>query len=185
MRIDSKIKLREIDFKKLFDSYFPSLCIFAHKFVKDEDSAKDIVQEVFVRIWKSVETFESEKSMRVYFYMATKNACFDYLKKEQRRRIDGDINEEIYIYDNTVENEIVREEVYYQLETAINLLPQKAQRVIRLNLNGLSNKEIAEELDVSVNTVKTHKMLAFKKIRELYGNEYAILLLIEFYQFLN
>lgn len=81
---DSKVKIREIDFKKLFDSYFPSLCVFANKFVKDEDLSKDIVQEVFVKIWNKVDEFESEKSMKVYFYLSTKNACFDSLKRRRK-----------------------------------------------------------------------------------------------------
>jgi RNA polymerase sigma-70 factor (ECF subfamily) len=180
-----KVYIREIDFKKVFNSYFPSLCVFAHRFINDEDTAKDIVQEVFVRIWNKVDHFESEKSMKVYFYLSTKNACFDYLKKEKRRSISDDLNEEIHIEDSHVVNEIIREETYRQLEQAIELLPEKARDVMRLNLQGYSNKEIAEELDVTLNTVKTHKVLAFRKIREMFGNEFAILLLVEFYHFFN
>jgi RNA polymerase sigma-70 factor (ECF subfamily) len=182
---NEKVYIREIDFKKVFDSYFPSLCVFAHRFIKDEDTAKDIVQEVFVRIWNKVEHFESEKSMKVYFYLATKNACFDHLKKEKRRSLSDELNEEIHIEDSHVVNEIIREETYRQLEQAIELLPEKARDVMRLNLNGYSNKEISEELGISVNTIKTHKVLAFKKIREMFGNEFAILLLVEFYHFFN
>lgn len=184
MATNSKINIREIDFKKVFDSYFPSLCVFANKFVKDEDSAKDLVQEVFVRIWNYKIEFESEKSMKVYFYLSTKNACFDYLKKEKKRGISQDLNEEIIPDDEHVVNEIVREETYRQLEGAIELLPEKAREVMRLNLKGLSNSEIAEELNVTINTVKTHKLLAFRKLRETFGEQFVVFLLVEFYRFL-
>ncbi|MDE5423896.1 RNA polymerase sigma-70 factor [Ancylomarina sp. DW003] len=182
---DSKVKIREIDFKKLFDSYFPSLCVFANKFVKDEDLSKDIVQEVFVKIWNKVDEFESEKSMKVYFYLSTKNACFDSLKKEKKRNVSYESAEIIELEDKQVVNEILREETYRMLETAIGQLPDKAQEVMRLNLNGLSNTEIADELEVSVNTIKTHKILAFRKVREIFGKEFAIFLLADFYHFLS
>ena len=183
--VNQKINIRENNFKNVFDSYFPSLCVFAHRFVQDEDIVKDIVQDVFVKIWNTVTEFESEKSMKVYFYLSTKNACFDHLKKEKRRNLSSDINEEIGIEDKVVIDEIIREETYRILEDAIIQLPEKAQEVIRLNLNGLSNQEIAEELDVSINTVKTHKLLAFRKLREIFGKEFVIFLLVEFYPFLN
>jgi len=62
-------------------------------------------------------------------------------------------------------------------------LPGKAKEVVRLNLKSLSNLEIAEELNVSINTVKTHKLSAFKKLREQLGKQYIVFLLVDFYQF--
>ncbi|WP_421918528.1 RNA polymerase sigma-70 factor [Marinifilum sp.] len=184
MAPNSKIKIREIDFKKVFDSYFPSLCVFTNKFVKDEDLAKDLVQDVFVKIWNKSVEFESEKSMKVYFYLAAKNNCFDHLKRQKRIGFTQELNEEVQIEDDYVVNEIVREETYRQLEGAIDLLPEKAREVVRLNLHGLTNPEIAEELNVSINTVKTHKLLAFRKLREIFGEQYVVFLLVEFYHFL-
>ncbi|PXX95390.1 RNA polymerase sigma-70 factor [Marinifilum breve] len=184
MTAESKLKIREIEFKKVFESYFPSLCVFANKFVRDEDLAKDLVQDVFVKIWNNETEFDSERSMKVYFYLATKNTCFDYLKKQKRRGFTEELNEEVQIEDDYVVNEIVREETYRQLEGAIELLPEKAREILRLNLQGLSNPEIAEELNVSINTVKTHKLHAFRKLRELFGEQYVIFLLVEFYHFL-
>lgn len=183
---DEKIDIREIDFKAIFDSYFPSLCVFATRFVHDEDLAKDLVQDVFVRIWNSKKEFESEKSMRVYFYIATKNTCFDYLKKEKKRKIFPDVDPNIQEIpdDDFYVNEVIREETYCMLSHFIEQLPEKARDVMRLNLKGLSNSEICDELDVSINTVKTHKRLAFSKLREMFGKEYAIFILVEFYEFL-
>ena len=185
MIASTKIKIREIDFKEVFDSYFPSLCVFANKFVKDEDLVKDLVQEVFVKIWNYKIEFESEKSMKVYFYISTKNACFDYLKKEQKKGLTKELNEETLIIEENVVNEIIREETYRQLEGAIEFLPKKAREVMRLNLKGLSNQEIAEELKVGINTVKTHKLMAFRRIRDLFGDQFVVFLLVDFYHFLQ
>lgn len=180
-----KIDIRKVNFKKVFESYFSSLCVFAFKFVKDEELAKDIVQEVFVKIWNSGIEFESEKSMKVYFYLATKNTCFDHLKKEKRKNLTNDLSEADRIEDDAVVNEIIREETYRMLEEAIEQLPEKERIVVRLNLKALTNQEIAEEMGVSVNTVKTHKLLAFRKLRELFGDQFTVLLLIEFYKFFS
>ncbi len=179
---DPKLKIREIDFKKLFDSYFPSLCVFANRFVNDEDLSKDMVQEVFLKVWNSATEFESEKSLKVYLYLATKNTCFDYLKKEKRKQQGGCINTDQlhdagYMNDDDVVLDIIREETYRQLEDAIELLPEKAKEVLRLNLKSLTNQEIADELNISINTVKTHKLSAFKKLRELLGQQFVVFLL--------
>ena len=184
---DEKIDIRKIDFKSIFDKYFPSLCIFANRFVNDEDLSKDMVQEVFLKVWNSATEFESEKSLKVYLYLATKNTCFDYLKKEKRKKETGDYNaerihSEAQMNDDSVVIDIIREETYRQLEDAIDLLPQKAREVVLLNLKSFSNQEIADELNISINTVKTHKLSAFKKLRELLGNQFVVFLLVDFYQ---
>lgn len=183
-----KIDIRKTDFRSIFDKYFPSLCVFANRFVNDEDLSKDMVQEVFLKVWNSATEFESEKSLKVYLYLATKNTCFDYLKKEKRKNETGDFDTErihnnAYVENDSVMLEIIREETYRQLEGAIGLLPKQAKKVVLLNLRSFSNQEIADELNISINTVKTHKLNAFKKLRELLGNQFVVFLLIEFYQF--
>jgi len=183
-----KIDIRKTDFKSIFDKYFSSLCVFANRFVNDEDLSKDMVQEVFLKVWNSATEFESEKSLKVYLYLATKNTCFDYLKKEKRKNETGDYNaDRIYteaqMNDDSVVLDIIREETYRQLEDAIGLLPTKAREVVLLNLKSFSNQEIADELNISINTVKTHKLSAFKKLRELLGNQFVVFLLVDFYQF--
>ena len=182
------IDIRKIDFRSIFDKYFPSLCVFANRFVNDEDLSKDMVQDVFLKVWNSAAEFESEKSLKVYLYLATKNTCFDFLKKENRKKKRGDLNTDLFndeflLNDDSVILDIIREETYRQLEEAIELLPEKAKEVVRLNLKSLTNQEIAEELNISINTVKTHKLNAFKKLRELLGHQFVVFLLVDFYQF--
>jgi RNA polymerase sigma-70 factor (ECF subfamily) len=156
--------------------------------VNDEDLSKDMVQDVFLKVWNSATEFESEKSLKVYLYLATKNTCFDYIKKERRKKQSGGLNtdllhDEVFLNDDSVIIDIIREETYRQLEEAIGLLPEKAREVVLLNLKSLTNQEIAEELNISINTVKTHKLNAFKKLRELLGHQFVVFLLIDFYQF--
>jgi RNA polymerase sigma-70 factor (family 1) len=175
-QIKLKIDIRKTDFRKIFDEYFPSLCVFACKFVNDEDTAKDLVQEVFVKIWSSGKTFESEKSMRVYFYLATKNTAYDYIKKEKRKSQKTDLFGLNAADEDIVLNEMIREETYRILNNALHALPEKAKEVINLNLSGLSNQEVADKLGISVNTVKTHRLHALRILRKRLGNRYLIFL---------
>ncbi len=178
-----KIDIRTVDFKEIFNEYFPSLCVFVCKFVGDEDVAKDIVQDVFAKIWGAKKIFESEKSMRVYFYLAAKNTAIDYLKKEKKTKRFTDIADFNIEDDNVVINEIIREETYRLLSDALATLTPKAKDVIHLNLKGLSNKEIAFKLGVSVNTVKSHKLKAFRELRKILGYQYLILLSVGIIRF--
>mgnify|MGYP000548429467 CR=1 FL=1 len=164
-----------VDFKRIFDEYFSSLCVFAYKFVKDEDIAKDLTQDVFAKVWKSGRIFESEKAMRAYLYFATRNTALDYLRKEKRKGRITDISTCEIESDNIVVGEIIKEETFRLLDNTIELLPPKAREVIKLSLEGLSIREIAEKLDVSVNTIKTHKSYAFRKIREHWGTRDVLL----------
>ena len=165
------IDIKKIDFKRVFNEYFPSLCVFANKFVNDEDVAKDMVQDVFLKIWSSGKVFKSEKSMRVYFYLTTKNRAIDYLKRERNKNNISDTHTLNIIDDNLIIDEIIQEETYRLLGNALSLLPDKAQKVMLLNLEGLSNIEIADQLGISINTVKYHKLYAFRELRKKLGNK--------------
>ena len=73
--------------------------------------------------------------------------------------------------------EFVREETYRLLDEAIQKLPPKRRKIIQLYLKGYSNKEIAEYLNVSINTVKTQKIIAYKKIR-IYVDSHVLMMLM-------
>ncbi|MDO5971999.1 sigma factor [Flavivirga aquimarina] len=67
-------------YKQLFESLYPQLCVFAFKYLNDLDISKDIVEEVFVKVWENQIDFQNEKQTTDYFYKAVKNECLDYLK---------------------------------------------------------------------------------------------------------
>ncbi|GAF03536.1 RNA polymerase sigma-70 factor [Saccharicrinis fermentans] len=187
MENSQKIHIRKIDFKLFFNQMFPSLCVFANRFVKDEEVAKDVVQDVFTVIWNSSIEFKSKKSMRTYFYLSTKNKCFDYLKQARIKSTsvsveDSNIAEALLFSDYEIVNEIIREETYRLLKECIEQLPPKAKEILLLNLKGFSNQEIADHFGVSINTIKTQKLKSYRKLRELFGDQYALWLLIDLYK---
>lgn len=171
--------IKVVTFKKVFKKYFPSLCVFANKIVGNEDAAKDVVQDVFYKLWKASASFPNEKAMKAYLYLATKNTSLDYLKAKDRSHLKYiDSYHEEVLSDYTISLEFIREETYRLLDEAIEKLPVKSKKIIRLSMKGYTNMEIAEQLQISINTVKTQKLIAYRKIRTYIDTHIAMMLIM-------
>lgn len=160
-------------FKKLFNEFYPSQVMFAYKLVNNMPEAEDIVQEVFLNIWRSGAGFKNEITFKSYLYLSTRNKCIDFYrrKKIQNQELDSKI---LSIEDTNI---IVKNEAYELLYKAIQKLPPKTKIVILKSLEGLSLQEVADFLDISINTVKTQKKHAYKTLRELYGDIFILFIL--------
>ncbi|WP_052958621.1 RNA polymerase sigma-70 factor [Maribacter thermophilus] len=164
-------------YKDFYDTLYVSLCLFAKNYVQNLDLAKDLVQEVFIKVWEDKIEFKNEVAVKSYMYMAVKNKCLDLLKSKQFRSTENmsvedmeELNSESFYL-----KEVVIEEVSSRIESAINTLPNKCAQVIRLSINGLTNPEIAQHLNISVNTVKAQKKIAYKKLKPLLKNYFALM----------
>ncbi len=170
-------------FKALFDSLFPAMCSLATRILNDEEKGKDIAQEAFVKLWqKDTEEFADENALRAYLYVLVKNACISLIRKE-KNNITTNIEAGLPIADRQFLDEILREETYRLLREAIRELSPQASKVVDLSLKGYSNQEIADELDVTINTIKTVKKRAYKALKEKLGSQYVMLLLTHLIQF--
>lgn len=149
--------------RKLFEQHYTPLVLFAKGYVTDLDTAKDIVQEVFVVLIESCQIFDSVDNLKAYLYSSVKNKCLKYLRHEEVKKryttyIQNEITEEEYAY----ENRVLEEEVYSLLIQEIQKLPEQCRKVYLLVLEGKANGEIAEQLHLSVETVKSHKQTGKK-----------------------
>ncbi len=131
--------------------------------------SKDIVQDVFIKIWEDDIVFKSQNSTKSYLYTAVKNKSLDYLKSKRYKSTSNlPLTEmEKLETDAFFLREVVVQEVSGIIEEAINTLPTKCAQVIRLSIKELSNAEIAKELNVSINTIKTQKKIAYKRLKPL------------------
>ena len=150
-------------FSKLFDEYYPALCAFANNYLKNHEIAEDLVQEVFVSLWSKKDILKDIFSIKSFLYTLVKNKCINELKhlKIKEKHIVESEKEE----DNFFTDHIIEEETHRLIYNAINELPPKCKEIVLLSLNGIKNHEIAEELDISVNTVKTQKKIAYNQLR--------------------
>ena len=153
-------------FKQVFNTYYKSICLFIQKYIQDPDQSEDIAQDVFIKIWEKKINFLSPIALKAYLYQAAKNKALNVIehekvKKGYQDRVKTDLKSESFFYQNFIELETQR----LIIET-IEKLPPRAREVLSLNLEGYKNKEIAERLGISVNTVKNHKATAYKFLKE-------------------
>ncbi len=143
------------------------LYVLAYQYLKDSDKAEDAVQQAFIKLWESHSEISITVSLRNYLYTMTKNFILNQIRNENNAmthnyKIVQD-NEEYE--DNLLEN-IERKEMMLIFKDAIKALPEQKRIVCLYKLDDkLSNQEIAEKMDISVNTVKTHYARAIKLLR--------------------
>ncbi|WP_084399578.1 RNA polymerase sigma-70 factor [Pseudotamlana agarivorans] len=164
-------------YKNVFDSLYTSLCVFAKSYVNDIDIAKDLVQDVFIKVWEDKIEFKNELAIKSYLYTSVKNKALDFLKSRRFKATDhmtvveiDNLNKESFYL-----KEVVIEEASTRIEEAINTLPNKCAQIIRLSIKEFTNVEIADQLGISVNTVKAQKKIAYKRLRPLLKNYFVFI----------
>lgn len=152
-------------FKVIFDTYYKSICLFIQKYIFDEAQSEDIAQEVFIKVWEKKIVFENSLVFRAYLYQSAKNRALNVIehetvKKRYQKKIILEQSSENFFVQNFIEQETSR-----LMLKAIDELPPKARQILHLKLAGYKNKEIADQLKISINTVKNHKAFAYKYLK--------------------
>lgn len=189
--LDDKLLVAEFlkgnvkSFDLLHEKYSERLYGFAFKLLKNKEDALDTVQETFLRIWQKRKELDEDKSFKSFLFTISYNIIMDQLRK---RLSDNNYLEflkknfklEQVFIENAADFNILEK----QIQQCIGELPLRRQEIYRLSREkGFSNKEIAENLNISLKTVETHINLAMKfmKSRISYGSLPAILFLALFY----
>ncbi|WP_430815152.1 RNA polymerase sigma factor [Carboxylicivirga sp. RSCT41] len=165
-------------FKKVFDRLYPSMHMVATRIMNCEEKGKDIAQDAFIKLWQNRnQEFDSEEALRAYLYVLIKNACFSQIRRDKRLSIIS-IEKGILVVEKEIKDEILREETYRLLHKAINDLSPQGMKVIQMVMRGYTNQEIAEEMGVTINTVKTVRQRAYKTLRESLDGQLFIILMV-------
>ena len=144
--------------ESLYSNCYSALCVYAEGIISDEDNAKDIVQDVLIKVWHSEISFNTVSELTSYLYVATYNNSLVLLRnKKKRETIVQKIKYEQVDEVDDVFVRSVREEIIRQIYVHLEGLPKNRREIIKLSLRGYSGKEIAEELGISINTVKVQK----------------------------
>lgn len=173
-----RLTLRE--YKVCFDKLYHSLCLFANKYVDDIDMAKDIVQDVFIRVWENKIEFRDENNVKSFLYTSVKNKSLDYLKSKRYKTTKKiSVNDiELLETESFFLREVVVVETSNIIQNAINTLPNRCAQIIKLSVKNFTNAEIAEELNISIYTVKVQKRTAYKRLRPILKNHFALIAFI-------
>lgn len=151
----------------LFRRYYARLCHFAFLYLKEEKAAEDVVQDAFVAFWKNRDAISDHPvAIKNYFYTAIRNACLNIYKHAQvqakfQERYQPQLSEDPMFLES-----LIKAEVMEKIRSVVENLPQGCAQVFRMGyLEGLSNTEIAQDLGISINTVKTQKRRALLALR--------------------
>lgn len=138
------------------------------EYVKDIDIAREIVQEVFTRLWEKKEHIEDDGNPVSYLGTSVRNRCLNYLRDNKKFstgliEIEGLGEEHVYIE----QDELVTAELKRKIEDAITALPDKCRKIFLLSrMEGMKYMEIAGELDISVKTVEAQMSKALRIMRD-------------------
>jgi RNA polymerase sigma-70 factor (family 1) len=156
-------------FKQLFQYFFKPISQFAFSIVKTKDAATEITDEVFIKLWRNRENILAIQNLRVYIYKAAKNTALNYLSKKANQQITEPFD---YISielkdDNNPEQLMITAEMFAQLKTVVDELPPRCKMIFKLvREDGLKYKEVAEILNLSINTVDAQMVIAVRRITE-------------------
>ena len=151
-------------FTAIYERYNGLLYTFAYKLTADREAAKDIVQEVFISLWNKHEQTEFA-SLRAYLFSAVR---YRFLKQVAHQKVRTKYAEEFLLEMETgvSEETVTEQELIAKVEELLAHLPPKMARILAMNkLQHLSNKEIADELQLSEKTVKNLKTQAIRQLR--------------------
>ena len=181
--IESVNKKRESAWREMYRKYYPAMCNYASRIVKDDASAEDIVQDCFIKIWDSGTQFPDVPSLVGYLYRMVYTRALNSVR-------DRGFVQELYekwgneLLENQEEELMiecaVEEDVVNKFYSAVDKLSDQQRRVLFMSMEGCKVKEIAEQLGVSENYVKTQKKRAYAFVREELGEGLAILIFFLF-----
>ena len=154
-------------FKELYLVYFDRLYKFALSILHSPEFAEEAVNDVFLNIWQKRHQLKAIENLRNYLFISTKNTAFNYLSKFRKER-NASLDDVLVRFEAdelTPETAFFTTEVRNEIEQAINQLPPKTKLVFQMaKIEGLKYKEIAEILNISVNTIDNHIATAIKKL---------------------
>lgn len=159
----------ETTFETLFRKWYPHLCGFARKFVKDPAEGEELVQELFCHLWDKRTDFHPTTSIKAYLYGAVRNRCFNRLEHLKVREKSQEAVAETLRNQGTQANPtqlLEASETQLRIEAAIGELPERCRQVFELSrYEGLKYNEIAHELNISPKTVEVQIGKALKYLR--------------------
>ncbi|MFC6103126.1 sigma-70 family RNA polymerase sigma factor [Olivibacter domesticus] len=164
--------------KGWFDLYYTRLCTFAFRLVNCQETARDLAQDAFVVLMEgTLKSVDDPSAIKSYLYSTVKHAALNRIRHKQ---IASRIHEQDFVEDAKVLQAMMHAEVMGELHAALESLPSGCSQICKMGyLEGMKNFEIAEALNVSINTVKTQKQRALMLLRNRLSPQ-ALSLLIYF-----
>lgn len=171
-------------FEELFKQTFPRMLGYCRLFIHDQAQANDLVQECFVKLWEKRGTIKSTQSIESLLFVMLRNKCLNYLRDQKLHNFEKNIEsikenelQHLYQLDFTGREEKTMEENLIEaIRASVDNLPEKRKLVFtKAKIEGKKNKDVAEELGISVKAVEKHLHQAKEQIRNEMLKEFPLL----------
>lgn len=164
----------ELKFQKFFTANFPKVKNFAQMLLKSEAEAEDVAQDVFCKLWLQPEIWlDTDKDLDNYLFILTRNIVLNIFKHQQiEQEYQDEVVERTFLYELTEKEEILNN-VYYKemlmiVQLTLEKMPKRRRLIFKLSrFKGLSHKEIADKLDVSIRTIEHQVYLALIELKKI------------------
>ena len=167
----------ESAFRIVFDLYSSKLYAFSYRFLKEKEPCQEVVQEVFLNLWLNRAKLDTQYPIAPYLYTITRRLTLNVLRHVATSQSAMDkmwLN--VKKVSNETEEEVFLEDLSRFTEQVLSKMPKQQQLIFRMSRHQeLSYDEIAEELDISRNTVKNHLVAALKTLRTQLNKAFSIL----------
>ena len=170
----------EKGFTYFFNSLYPHLLYFASRLLNDRPAAEDVVGESFIKVWERRTTFRHPNVIKSYLYTTVRNTCINYLHQEKRAQAQEEnlARHRQDSHEGYVLHEIIRAEVLREIHENIESLPSACRNIFKmLYIEGKTVREIAEELQLSIHTIKNQKAKGLASLRKSLPDLSALVIL--------
>lgn len=168
---ESKEKLSLQDkstFNNVFNEYYVPLVLFARNFLNDDkEISEDIVQDVFTNLLQVNKEFDNLISLKSFLYVSVRNRCLNHYKHKKVRHLYTEERKVTGAKEAFFLNKVLEEEIYGQLVKSVSKLPNKCKKIFEYSLEGMRNAEIATNLKISIETVKSQKKRGKKLLKKM------------------
>ncbi len=168
----------------LFEKYAPRIYSFSLNYLKNKSDAEELVQDVFLKIWEKRHILDASQNIKAFIFKIAVNTIYDFIRRKNIEYAFEDYARLNYTKDsNYTWHEVIFEEMRQNLDKLVAKLPEQQQKIFKLSkLEGFTNDEIANKLDLSKRTVENHLYRAISFLKEHFAYQ-SILALLFFYIF--
>jgi RNA polymerase sigma-70 factor (ECF subfamily) len=155
-------------FSVIFSAYYRDLVLFAINIVHDRDTAEEIVQDNFVKIWEERRDLNITASLKSYMLRSVQNRCIDWYRHKKIRQAHSDeVTTSQILFEYDTENYLFGSELESLIKKTLSVIPSDYSEAFRMSREeGLKYSEIAEKLNVSVRTIEVRVSKALHLLRE-------------------
>ncbi|WP_303917873.1 RNA polymerase sigma factor [Draconibacterium sediminis] len=174
-------------FKDVFRLLYPRLKGYCKLFIPDDNKVEDLIQETFITLWEKRNSIKPDRSIESYLFVILRNNCLNFLRDEKLEHTISSVNvEEVselqYLYQIDFlgkEEKSLEEQLVESFQVAVDELPDKMRQVFTLcKIEGKKQKDVAEEMGISIKMVEKHIAKAKEQIRKKLVDQYPALIII-------